>query len=61
MDAGQDARCSMCEAVEDTVEHFLLDCSCTADERRRMFEKLDELHERLQREREDMSDEVRWN
>ena len=56
---GQRAICPMCEAAEDTVEHFLVDCSCTADERRRMFEKLDELHERLQREREDMSAEVK--
>jgi len=59
VDAGQRAICPMCEAAEDTVEHFLLDCSCTADERRRMFEKMDELHERLQREREDMSAEVK--
>ena len=59
MDAGQRAVCTMCEAAEETVEHFLLDCRCTADERRRIFEKLDELHERLQRERENMSADVK--
>ena len=29
VDAGQRAICPMCEAAEDTVEHFLLACSCT--------------------------------
>ena len=59
VDAGQRAICPMCAAAEDTVEHFLLDCSCTANERRRMFKKLGVLHERLRREREDVSAEVK--
>jgi len=41
------------------VQFTELGCSFYTDERRRMYEKLDELQESLLKEREDMSDEVK--
>ena len=42
VDTRRDVICPMCGAAKYTVEHLQLGCSCyTADERKRMYDKLD--------------------